>query len=116
MTQELCAMMHIDEWGFSSEKSRIDECQIEPEGGLPIKTTKNDILPDSTIKAETKKIKIKPGLSARLTSTGIEIRRPNDDISFVFLAPTLNPTIDVDVPNNFSFESEYACEEFDIVH
>jgi hypothetical protein len=109
-TQELAAKIHIDEWNFPQERSSISECQIElvGSGKPPIKFTETKAHSNSSLSAETKKIKLKPEECARLNLKSTEIRRTTDDISYVFAAPTLKPTIEVDAPDQFGVETTFG--------
>ena len=108
-TVELANQIHIDEWNFAQEHSSIAECQIELVGSnKPTKFAGTKTFPNGSILAETKKIKMGAGECARLNSKSAEIRRPTDEISIVFAAPTLKPTIEVDAPDHFRVEVTFG--------
>jgi hypothetical protein len=115
--QDINSMIHIDECNFPQEKSSISECQIELIGSkkpsISFKETEEH--PNKSISASTKKIKVAPGECALLSSKSKEIRRLTDEVSIVFTAPTINPTIEVEKPDNFQAEVSFGPDDPQIV-
>jgi hypothetical protein len=113
--QQIQAYLHVDEWGFA-EKSRILECQIETDEIGPLKFEREEYHPNLSVSGKTALVGVNPGQSATLVMKGIEIKRTNDDLSWVFLAPTINPVIEVRLPPSLEFESNFgtANERIDI--
>jgi hypothetical protein len=111
--QEIYNLIHIDECNFSQESSSISECQMELVGSKKSPTYFTEIKkhPNKSISASTKKMKVRPGECARLNSRSKEIRRLSDEVSFFFTAPTINPTIEVEKPDNFQAEVFFGPDD-----
>jgi len=113
-SQRIPAFTHIDEWCFPRERSSMEECEIERIDG-PIerlsfnnRTKRHDNL---SLSATSKEMRLGPGQRAKATVKTTEIKRPIDDLSFVFIRPTLNPTMEIDVPKGFEFEASFGPDE-----
>ncbi len=104
---------HIDDWQFSQGQSSISECQAELVGGAlpPDQFSKIETHSNLSISARTAKIKIKPNDCVRFTAKSIEFKRPTDELSFFYGAPTINPTIEVDAPEQFKFQVSFGPDE-----
>jgi hypothetical protein len=108
-TQTLRGYTHIDEWGFD-EKSKVIECRVE--SGQQVRTSdKSRPQPNMTVLGQTEAITLKRNETAASSSTSVEIRRSNDDLSIVFLSPTINPVIEVDCPSDFHSEISFGPDE-----
>ncbi|MFZ0852615.1 MAG: hypothetical protein WAO08_25850 [Hyphomicrobiaceae bacterium] len=83
------AHLHMDEWGFECERSKILECYIVLEDGRRF-VAKEVPQDDATILAMTDEIAIDPQQTVRVYLKCSEVRRQNDEINFQFGAPTLN--------------------------
>ncbi len=112
--QRIAGHIHIDEWNFPAEKSRICECKVAKIGGGTKDSasfTKVDTHDNLSISATTKEIKIAPDESAKLSLKSVEIKRPTDDLSLVFMRPTINPTIEVSVPPELTCKTSFGPDE-----
>jgi hypothetical protein len=112
-TQHLSGHIHIVEWNFLEERSRIDECKIEKlDGGscreVSEKITTHDNL---SISATTREINLGPNDRAKMTTKAVELKRHTDDLSFVFMRPTINPTINVCAPDGFEIRTSFGPDE-----
>jgi hypothetical protein len=113
-SQSIPAFTHIDEWCLPAERSSIQECQIERIGGAIERTSFNNKTKrhdNMSLSATSKEIKIGPGQRAKSTVMTTEIKRPIDDLSFVFTRPTLNPSMEINVPKGFEFEASFGPDE-----
>jgi hypothetical protein len=90
------ALAHIDEWGFK-EKSQILECQITVEGHEPVRYRSTKSHQDMSVSAETESVIVAPGQIVKVLLKYTETKRTNDEISWIFLAPTLSPVIEVQI-------------------
>jgi hypothetical protein len=99
-------MVHIDEWGFP-EQSNILRCEVSRDQEM-IRCSPDDInkLSDSSIRAETKAIKLKRNSTATTVSVSTAIRRINDDLMWGFLTPTENPVIQLSLPENLDGKAD----------
>jgi hypothetical protein len=100
----------IDEWGFPQQKSEIIDCQIEIEGGPPLKFETVE-QKGHYIEANTKEINVYPGVKAKLYSKFIEIKRQDDHITLVCRAPTSNPEIEVRIPPTLAYECSFGTAD-----
>jgi hypothetical protein len=102
--------LHIDDWGFVQEPSEILECKMEVERGPTIlaiaKETKDD---QPTILFEGREVPIKPNGCFTLISKWSEIRRHNDLVYVSFAFPTLNPVIEIQVPDGFKAAPSFGA-------
>jgi hypothetical protein len=112
-SQKIFNHIHIDEWRHA-ERSQIHECSIEKldRSGERASSNKTVTHDDSSISATTKEIKLKPNESAKLLSRSTEIKRSTDDLSFVFISPTVNPTIEISSSSDsFEFRASFGPDE-----
>jgi hypothetical protein len=102
---EIPGSIHIDEWGFESNKSSIDQCSIEDENNLRTEDEFRTFSPNAySIKAETKSITVPHGKHATVRSVFSEIRRTNDHIIATFSNPTKNPIVEVEIDEALEYE------------
>ena len=113
-SQNIGNYVHVDEWGFP-QPSQIYECSIQKLDGAGkdhanfTKTVQHD---DLSISATTKTIKLGPNERAKLLSKFCEVKRATDDLSLVFMSPTTNPTIEIQVPSDtFRFKVSFGPDE-----
>jgi hypothetical protein len=101
------ALIHLYDWGFD-EASKILDCQITVEGFAPVKSEPEVTHPDGSISAETAKVNVGPGQTAKVYLKGTQIRRMNDDISWIFLAPTIKPEIEVQLSPSLAYRCGFG--------
>ena len=90
---------HIDEWGHQQiGRAEIVECILEIEGA-PIDAEEPKINEYSVYRATAEKT-LKPDQVANLGSKYIEYKPVNDDLHYSFAWPTINPEIEVHVPDD----------------
>jgi hypothetical protein len=109
--QPIRAFSHIDEWGFA-QRSRIEICRLE----LPDGTVIQPELPkkyDWTIEQSTPFRTIQPGQSAKSETkfSVSEVRRVNDQMIASYTAPTKNPEMQLDVPEEIICQGGFGSEE-----
>ncbi len=105
--ESIPALVHLDEWGFD-EQSTILDCEITAQGRQPEKFNCVIRNPDMSITAETAKVQVNPGETATVKLKWSEIRRANDEVSWIFLAPTLRPEIEVRLPMTFDYRCRFG--------
>jgi hypothetical protein len=108
-SETLNAYISMDEWGFD-EPSQILECRLEMDGRTLSDFTKR--ITAHEIIGETDKIDLLPGRTASLFYKTTEIKRNNDDISGVYLSPTRNPEIQVQIPNTLEYSVEFGRHDY----
>jgi hypothetical protein len=86
--------LHIDEWGFGQERSKIIECKLVPEQGNPI-IAGHKPTSDPTILFEGREAVLRPQKTVNLISRWSEVRRHNDSVYVHFSYPTIDPEIEV---------------------
>jgi hypothetical protein len=91
--------VHIDEYHFRQASSEIFDCEVRLEGqaGIGYKEIEKD---SHTLWAKTDAVEVPPQQYVYLRSKAAEIKRINDQMSLVFLAPTRNPETFVDIPEH----------------
>jgi hypothetical protein len=92
--------IHIDEYRFPKEGSKILDCRAWVDGEKYV-TFKEIVRDDSTLLAKTDEIYVNPKECGTMASTSVEVKRPNDHMSFVFLSPTRDPEAIIDLPPEF---------------
>jgi hypothetical protein len=112
-TEKIGPRLHMDEWGFEQERSEILECKMEVAGRPTINATRKDTT-GSTILFEGKVVPIKPGGTFTLTSRWREIKRHNDMVYVNFSIPTINPEIEVQVPDGFKVSKSFGSASEDV--
>jgi hypothetical protein len=95
------ARLDTDEWGFAERASQILECHIEIDGrqipcGQPTRES-------HSVLARTEYQQLSPDQTARLRYKWIEYKRTNDQLNYHFAYPTLNPEIEVRVPESLDW-------------
>lgn len=95
----------LDEWGVSGKPSTIKVCKAKRSDGTEVSFDPEAIehRPNMSIRAATKELTIPPSQTILLSSEGVEYKGINDDLSFFFAAPTINPEIEVEASE---FEAE----------
>jgi len=106
--ERFAGLCHIDEWGFPIERSRIEVCEIHHLG--KIIGHNETVTIDATIKTETKEINVKPGDTVKTVVKHSEIRRANDHFIIGFKAPTRNPQLQIDLPDDMECEYDFGPE------
>jgi hypothetical protein len=108
--------LHIDDWGFVQEHSKILECFAIWEKGKRVEAVEQ-VSSGHTIHFKGKELKLKPGKSVTMVTKWSEIRRHNDSIYVQFSCPTKNPEIDVPPVSGFAFGRSFgsASEEIEEV-
>ena len=106
-------IIHMDEWGFTQEKSKIIEYQLILEDGTVIVADPHNVRTDANISPslllETEEKHISAKRTATVCVKWLEIRRTNDEISINFGSPTINPEIEVNA-HEFDFMVEFGTE------
>jgi hypothetical protein len=113
-SDKLRPYLHIDEWGFKQEESKILVCKIEPEKGKPsVAVQQTTDWP--TILFSGKEVNVQPNKYVTLTYKWSELRRHNDSIYVNFSYPTVNPEIDVPPVPGFKTSRSFgsASDEID---
>jgi hypothetical protein len=95
--------LHVDEWGFDIEKTRIIDCYGVLEDGTRVTSDSVPGLTDSTIKYAAQAVNVAPKRTIKVHQKFVEIRRVNDDTSAHFGTPTVNPEIHVSVPDGMEY-------------
>lgn len=103
--QTIKNLMHIDEWGYAAGQSQVIECVLEIDGQTfdagPAQIDAYSVL------RQTEEKTLRPNQTAKLRARSVEYRNINDIVYFHFMAPTINPEIEVRVPPeldcNFGF-------------
>jgi hypothetical protein len=105
--------IHTDDWGFAKERSEVFECKLEVEDGPTITAnTKKHEYP--TILVEGREVPIKPDGTFIIISKWKEIKRHNDLIYVTFSAPTIDPEIDVQLPEGLKAQRSFGSASEDI--
>jgi hypothetical protein len=105
--------MHIDEWGFAKEHSEIFECKMEVAG----RPTITAVLKDTdypTKLVEGRELPIKPEGTLTITSKWKEIKRHNDSVYITFSTPTIDPEIEVQLPDGFKASRSFGSASEDV--
>jgi hypothetical protein len=115
-SQPINAFTHIDEWCFAGERSKIHECQIErigPNGNVVESIGFDEVKrhDNMSISAASKEIRVGPRGQAKAKSKTTEIKRRIDELSFVFMRPTIDPSIQLDVPDGFEARRSFGPDE-----
>jgi hypothetical protein len=105
----LKAYLHIDDWGADIEKSQIIDCYLLKDGQRFEAQEKPG--GESRILFSTDNVQIGPNMTAKSISKCTEIKRRNDEASFIFGAPTKNPEIVVNIPEVFKFTAGFGPQE-----
>ncbi|HXC27609.1 MAG TPA: hypothetical protein VNV38_06610 [Stellaceae bacterium] len=110
VSQKQNASIHIDDWGFDN-KSAIHRCEIHDSDGRLLENMIGvEARSDSTLYAETREVSVEPGSTIRVVTDFVEIRRVNDQIVTVFLAPSKNPRVHLNC-KNFQFVLDFGVLE-----
>src|SRR5262249_52274580 len=93
----------LDEWGYD-QKSAIEVCEMKfgdktYSGTRPRPDMKGKI---DAIGFQTQEISLKHGQEVVMVSKGYEIKPANSEHLTSFRYPTVNPTVDVEMPLGFS--------------
>jgi hypothetical protein len=99
--------IHIDDWGFAKERSEIFECKLEVPGRPTITATAKEA-DYPTILVEGREAPIKPDDPFTITSKWKEIKRHSDLVYITFSAPTVDPEIDVQLPEGFKAQRSFG--------
>ena len=105
--EKLRLYIHIDDWGYKNESSKVLECKVTLEDGTVVLAKEQKEI-NSTIRAEGAEQTIKPGERATFVSKWSEIRQTNDAVYLNIGAPTINPEIEVRVPHGFQFSRAFG--------
>lgn len=96
---------HIDEWGFAVEQSQIAVCEIAEADGSNSTSGASLTRNEHEVMTRAAERQVGPGQSVKLYSKSSEIHRHNGHAVFVFLSPTKNPEISINLPDGF----DYSC-------
>ncbi len=100
-------MAHIDYWGLT-ERSQITTCSVTlEEGGNPVSFTRTETLSDLTVRAETEPVTVPSKKRVIVSTTTTEMMHDNDDLSYSYAFPTLNPMIEAPPPKGFMVEGGF---------
>ena len=94
-------LLHIDDWGYPNEASRILECTAKLEDGTVINAVNRETS-DSTIRFEADEIVVRAGVSVTIRSKWTEIRHENDVLYLNSNCPTINPEIEIRASDEFA--------------
>jgi hypothetical protein len=96
--QRIRNVTHIDEWGYQRAAAEIVECDLEIGGVL---THADEPKKDAhSVYRHTPEKTLKPNQVANLSSKYLEYKPVNDDIHYGFMAPTINPEIEVQISDD----------------
>jgi len=94
--QSIKNLTHIDEWGrVGTGQSQVTECVLEIDG---VVLNAGDAQRDAySVLRQTEEKILRPDQVAKIRSKSLEYKSSNDDIHFHFMAPTIDPEIEVRV-------------------
>ena len=109
-SEKLRPYLHIDEWGFKQEPSKIMECRVDLEDGKSV-VGRQQKTSGSTVLFEGPQVDLKPDKCATLRTKWCELRRSNDSIYITFDHPTIDPEIEVPPLDGFQNYSQlWVCK------
>jgi hypothetical protein len=100
-------LLHIDEWGYPHEQSKIFECSAKLEDGSVIRSVGRDTS-DSTVRFDSEEFTVRSGVSLTVLSKWTEIRNENDVIYLNSSFPTINPEIEIRASDEFSVSRSFG--------
>jgi hypothetical protein len=114
-TENYKAILHLDEWGFDGNPSRVTQCIAEYNGE---KYEGKVVPPDrgSAIGTDTEDIPVKSGGEVVTVAKGYEFHRSNGLLILNLRSPTLNPIINVTTPDDLQHECSFGVpgEKIDV--
>jgi len=102
----------MDEWGFAFEKSRLIECYMIASGNERVDAA-NVPEKGSTLRAKSAGRLVPPNGTVDFMIKVSEIKRSNDEISFQFSTPTMNPQIHVQASASLAFLPTFGPSDED---
>jgi hypothetical protein len=108
--------IHIDDWGFKGEPSKVIECKIALDGG-PIVFGKQKPTKSSSIlfEGEDEQL-IKPDHYVTVISKWSEVRQSNDSVYLSLETPTVNPEIEVRAPHDLEIARTFGSTSDKVEH
>ncbi len=114
-SEQLRGMIHIDDWGLD-ERSRILECTATIDGTTVGRLEPTQVLENRSVRGQTNLFDVGPGKTVHLTNISVEVVHRNQDLSFIFQTPILNPVIDAtEAPSDLDFEYDFGIHAPDII-
>lgn len=107
------AYIHIDDWGFKCEKSKIHRCEIVIEGKGVI-YGEEKLQTDGTLMYSTDHFPLNPKKYCTMISKWTEVRRHNDLVYVNFQCPTIDPEIEVQLPKGFKATRSFGAASTEI--
>jgi hypothetical protein len=96
----------VEDLNFPNGPSEIIECEIEDESGN-IETAKPVRVPHG-LEAKTGEMAVEPGHKLKVRGKATQFRRTNDIIFENWLTPTLDPRIEVIIPDDFEHQAQFG--------
>jgi hypothetical protein len=110
-SEQLRGMIHIDDWGLD-ERSRIVECSAVIDGTTVGVLQPLQVMENRSVHGQTNLFDVGSGKAVNLTNVSVEVVHRNQDLSFIFETPILNPVIDAtEAPNDLDFEYDFGTNE-----
>jgi hypothetical protein len=99
----------LDEWGYPGHQSTVERCSMEF-GGEVVEGEDN---PEYKGKLDargkiTAERTIKRGETVKFVTIGSEVCRNNGQLFMAWRAPTVNPVVDVSIPDGFGHECNFG--------
>jgi hypothetical protein len=107
--------VHIDEWGFKGERSRVIECKITLDDGTVVVGTERPTK-SSSILFEGDEQVIRPNHHVTVVSKWTEVRQSNDSVYLNLESPTKNPEIEVRAPRRFEIVRTFGSTSENVEH
>ena len=106
-TETYRSVLHLDEWGFPGHASTVTQCIAEYDGQ---KYTGQVVPPDrgGAIATETTDIPVKSGGEVVSVVKGYEFHRCNGLQVLALRHPTLNPVINIMIPDDLEHECTFG--------
>jgi hypothetical protein len=116
-TEQFRGMLHIDDWGLE-ERSQVTHCSATIDGKEVGKLEEPiPVFSNGSVRGQTNLFDLGPGKTVQIICVSVEVVHRNQDLSFVFGTPILNPVIDcTKAPDDLDFEFDFGISEPLITH
>jgi hypothetical protein len=115
-TEQIRNILTLDDWDIPEHKPSIDQCYLVFEDGERVDAGEQYVPRRSAIGKKTEYKNLPPGHTVTLVSVGTEMKHSNDEIVMHYLAPTVSPSVTVNIPKSNEHDIGFGVPNERISH
>ena len=110
-SEPLRGSLWIDDWGLD-ERSKVTECTATIDGEKVGTLEPTEAHENRSVRGQSNSFDVPAGKVVNFTGVSVEVVYRNQDLSYIFQTPILNPVIDAtNAPNDLAFEYDFGINE-----